>query len=202
MLRHGETEWSAAGRHTGVTDIDLSPRGERAAAAAGPMVTRLLGGPPRHVLVSPRTRARRTAELAGLRIDGVLDDLAEWNYGTYEGLTTAEIRAMDPGWTVWTHPCPGGETAQQVGARADRALARARESAVHGDVLLVCHGHLGRVLAARWLGRPVADGVSLALQAAGAIVLGDERGAPQLKHVNVTPDLVTPDLVTPVPATA
>ncbi len=186
LLRHGETEWSRTGKHTGRTDIPLTPRGRALAIAAGDLLRRLRGdAPPALVLTSPRRRARDTAELAGLDIDRVEQRLAEWDYGDYEGRTTPEIRQQVPGWTVWTHPCPGGETAAQVGARADAVLAEARAALSGGDVMLVGHGHFGRVLAARWIELPATGGVHVAMDAASWAVLGDERGVPRLDQVNL-----------------
>ncbi|GDY31261.1 acid phosphatase [Gandjariella thermophila] len=189
LLRHGETEWSATGRHTSYTDVPLTGRGRQQARRAGAVLSRLRGTdvPPALVLTSPRVRARRTAELAGLAVDEVADALAEWNYGEYEGLTTEQIRESVPGWTVWTHPCPGGETADDVAARAGKVLERARDALPGGDVVLVGHGHFSRVLVAAWLGMPPGAGVHFALTAAGTSVLGDERGVPQLCHLDVPP---------------
>jgi probable phosphoglycerate mutase len=186
LLRHGETEWSLSGKHTGVTDVPLTERGRELAATAGALGRRLLGdAPPALVLTSPRSRARSTAELAGLHVDHVDERLAEWDYGAYEGLTTPEIRATDPGWTVWTHPSPGGETAEQVGRRADAVLAEARAALPRGDAVLVGHGHLSRVLIARWIGLPATEGVRFAMDPASWAVLGDERGVGRLDHVNL-----------------
>jgi broad specificity phosphatase PhoE len=170
LVRHGATEWSKAGRHTSTTDVPLLPDGEAAARSLGP---RLAGHDFAVVLTSPRERARRTAELAGFPAAEVDGDLAEWDYGDYEGVTTDEIRESVPAWTVWTHPCPGGENAADVGARLDRVVRRARDAA--GDVLLFGHGHCLRVLAARWLGLPVADGRIFVLDTATVSVLGHER---------------------------
>ena len=186
LLRHGETEWSLSGRHTGSTDIPLTERGRGLAQAAGTVITRVRGDvPPALVLTSPRVRARDTAKLAGLHADRVDERLAEWDYGEYEGVTTEEIRRTVPGWTVWTHPCPGGETAEQVTQRADSVLADARAELDRGDVILVGHGQFSRVLAARWIGLPASGGVHFAMEAPAWAVLGDERGVPQLKHVNL-----------------
>ena len=170
LVRHGETEWSRDGRHTSTTDLPLTPKGEEAARTLAP---RLADESFELVLTSPRERARRTAELAGFASAEVDDDLVEWDYGDYEGVTTDEIRETVPDWTVWTHPSPGGETADQVAVRLDRVIARA--SAVEGDVLLVAHGHCLRALAARWLGLPVADGRLLKLDTGTVSVLGHER---------------------------
>jgi broad specificity phosphatase PhoE len=170
LVRHGATEWSEAGRHTSVTDVDLLPEGEDAARTLAP---RLGGHEFALVLTSPRERARRTAELAGFPGAEVSEDLAEWDYGQYEGMTTEEIRASVPGWTVWTHPSPGGESADQVGARLDRVVDRTLGA--HGDALVFGHGHSLRVLAARWLGLPVADGRLFVLGTATVSVLGREH---------------------------
>jgi probable phosphoglycerate mutase len=186
LLRHGETEWSAAGKHTGRTDIPLTQHGRVRARAAGEIGARLLGGrKPALVVSSPRDRARTTAELAGLTVDRVDDRLGEWDYGDYEGLTTPEIRETDPSWTVWTHTSPHGETAEQVQARADAVLAEAAKALDDGDVVLVGHGHFSRVLIARWIGLPATEGVRFAMDSASWAVLGHERGVPRLDHVNV-----------------
>ncbi|HEY0449205.1 acid phosphatase [Actinophytocola sp.] len=190
LLRHGETEWSRTGRHTSRTDLPLTPTGERRAGDAGRLLGILRGGePPALVASSPRARALRTAELAGLSVDMVTEDLAEWDYGEYEGLTTAQIRETVPGWTVWTHPCPGGESAAEVGARAARVVERVRAALSDGDVILVGHGHFSRVLVATWLGMPPESGVHFGMDAAAISVLGDERGAPQITRLNVAPVL-------------
>lgn len=190
LLRHGETEWSRDGRHTSVTDIPLTSTGERRAGDAGRLLGTLRGArPPALVASSPRARALRTAELAGLSPDSVTEDLAEWDYGEYEGLSTPRIRETVPGWTVWSHPSPGGETADQVGVRAARVLERVRAALTDGDVILIGHGHFSRVLVAAWLGLPPTAGVHFGLEAAGISVLGDERGVPQIKRLNVPPAL-------------
>ncbi|RZS32744.1 putative phosphoglycerate mutase [Herbihabitans rhizosphaerae] len=186
LLRHGQTEWSESGQHTGFTDIPLTQAGERAAAAAGRRLVELRGDTaPALVLSSPRQRALRTAELAGLSVTEVTEEIAEWDYGEYEGLTTPQIRETVPGWTVWTHPCPGGETADDVGARARAVIGKVSSALADGDVVLVGHGHFGRVLVASWLGLPPASGVHFGLSAAGISVLGDERGVAQVRRLNV-----------------
>ena len=181
LLRHGRPR-SLSGRHTGAPTC-RSPSAGGAGDAAGELGRALRGDrPPALVLSSPRSRARDTAELAGLRVDRVDERLAEWDYGSYEGRTTAEIRVETPGWTVWTHPCPGGETAAQVGARADAVLAEARAAQSGGDVVLVGHGHFSRVLIARWIGlRRSAGRVDRLLGGAGR-----ERGA-ALDQITCTP---------------
>jgi broad specificity phosphatase PhoE len=188
LLRHGETEWSRSGKHTGRTDIPLTERGRELATAAGQLVSGLREAtPPALVLTSPRSRAQDTARLAGFRVDAVDERLAEWDYGEFEGRTTPEIRETVPGWTVWTHPCPGGETADEVAARADGVLGYAAGALDRGDVVLVGHGHFSRVLIARWVDLPATEGVRFAMEAASWAVLGHERGVPRLDHVNMTP---------------
>lgn len=182
IVRHGETEWSASGQHTGVTDLPLTPAGEEQARALRPMLADLH---PVLVLCSPRSRARETARLAGLEVDDLDDDLCEWNYGTYEGLTTAQIRETDPGWTIFSHPTPGGETFDEVQARADRVLARAEARLGEGPVVLVGHGHFSRVLGARWVGLPVSAGASLLLGTAAPSVLGAEHGVRAIVNWNL-----------------
>jgi broad specificity phosphatase PhoE len=183
LVRHGETEWSRTGRHTGRTDVPLTTRGEQ---QARDLRAGLAALDPALVLSSPRERARRTAELAGLTVDAIDDDLAEWDYGDYEGRTSAEIREHDPQWTIFSGAVPDGETAAQVGARADRVLARAARSLDRGPVVLVAHGHICRVLGARWIGLAVADGARLQLYPASPCVLGVEHAVPQLVHWNCT----------------
>lgn len=184
LLRHGETEWSRTGRHTGRADIPLNPDGEAQAHLAGRVLAGLgLRGP--LVWSSPRHRALRTADLAGLRVHQVREDLAEWDYGRYEGLTTAQIRATVPGWTVWTHRCPGGEAAAAVRARADLVLAEVAPMLEDFDVVLVGHGHFSRVLVARWVGLPVRQGQRFAMAAAAVTVLGLEHGAAQVAALNL-----------------
>jgi broad specificity phosphatase PhoE len=170
LVRHGATEWSESGRHTSTTDLPLLPSGEDAARALAP---RLAGHHFALVLSSPRERARRTAELAGFPSAEVDEDLAEWNYGDYEGVTSDEIRETVPDWTVWTHPCPGGETAVQVSERLDRVLARCL--ATDDDSLLFGHGHALRGLAARWLELRLSEGRLLKLETGTISELGHER---------------------------
>ena len=182
LIRHGETEWSKSGQHTGRTDLPLTPDGERQAVALGAM---LAGVRPVLVLSSPRQRAIRTAELAGLEIDDLDPDLAEWDYGDYEGLTTAQIRDRVPGWSLWTHPVPGGETPHEVAVRADRVLTRALARLAEGPVVFVAHGHISRVMGARWIGLDVLDGGRLALGTAAPSVLGGQHGTPVIERWNV-----------------
>ncbi|TWD74746.1 putative phosphoglycerate mutase [Kribbella amoyensis] len=179
LVRHGETEWSKSGRHTSVTDLPLTAEGEHVAASLTP---RLAGESFDLVLTSPRRRARRTAELAGFPEAQVDDDLVEWNYGDYEGVTTAEIRETVPGWTVWDNPVPHGETPAEVSARLDRVTARL--AAVPGDALVFGHSHALRALTARWLELDVTEGRHFVLNTATLSVLGWERGSPAILHWN------------------
>ncbi|HEY7175218.1 MAG TPA: histidine phosphatase family protein [Micromonosporaceae bacterium] len=185
VIRHGETEWSASGQHTSVTDLPLTAKGEAEAARLRPV---LAGRAFAAVLCSPRVRAIRTAELAGLAITEIDDDLAEWRYGDYEGITTAEIRDRDPSWDLWRDGCPGGEKPDEVGARLDRVLAKARALADERDVVLVAHGHSLRVATARWLGQPVAAGALYLLDTATISALGHEHGTPVLHRWNERPE--------------
>ncbi len=180
LARHGATEWSETHRHTGLTDVSLTPAGEEAARRLTPV---LAGQEFGLVLTSPLQRARSTATLAGFERATVDDDLVEWGYGEYEGITTAAIRESVPGWTVWTHPCPGGETADEVAARLDRVVARLR--AADGDSLVFGHGHALRALTARWLGESVAFGRYLRLDTATYSTLGYEREQPVVLAWNV-----------------
>jgi probable phosphoglycerate mutase len=192
LLRHGETAWSRSGQHTGRTDLPLTTEGETAARAAGPLLA-ALGLRDPLVLVSPRQRARHTAQLAGLTISRTWDDLAEWDYGDYEGATTAQIREgfgshpPVPHWTVWTHPCPNGETAADVGSRADTVLAVTAGNLPDRDVVLVGHGHFSRVLITRWIELPVLEGRRFAMSAGAFTVLGFEHDARTALAHNITP---------------
>jgi broad specificity phosphatase PhoE len=177
LLRHGQTEWSRDGRHTSVTDLPLTAEGEVQAASAKPALSTVEVAA---VLSSPRRRARHTAELAGLTVSALDDDLVEWDYGDYEGLTTAQIRERRPGWDLWRDGCPGGESPEQVGARLDRVLRRARALAEGGDVVLAAHGHCLRVAGARWVGLPPGAGALLRLDTARLSTLGYEHGRPVL----------------------
>jgi len=184
VVRHGETAWSACGRHTSRSDLPLTELGEDEALALKPLLSEQQFP---LVLSSPMQRAARTAELAGFT--AVTDnDLVEWDYGELEGLTTEQIRDRYPGWTIWEGPWPGGESPVQVAARADRALQRAR--AVGGDVLMFAHGHILRVLTARWLRRPPTDGRILILRTGAVGVLGWEHGSPAVDLWNVSPRLL------------
>jgi broad specificity phosphatase PhoE len=171
LARHGETAWSATGQHTGHTDLPLTERGEQCARAVG---GRLKGLTFSHIFVSPLQRARRTCELAGFGAQALVEpDLAEWNYGAYEGRRTADIRQERPDWQLFRDGCPGGETLAEVGARADRVIARLR--ALDGDALLFAHGHILRVLAARWLGLEPGAARYFLLSTAAVCVLSYEH---------------------------
>lgn len=171
LVRHGETEWSRDGRHTSVSEIALTDVGREQARALG---TRLADHPFALVITSPRSRATETARLAGFGDRAIVDpDLAEWDYGDLEGRRTAEIQAEHPGWTIWTGPWPGGETVGAITTRADRVLARCL--AADGDTLVFGHGHMLRVLAARWIGLSGASGSLFGLSTATLSVLGWEH---------------------------
>jgi len=177
LVRHGETEWSRDHRHTSITDLELTRDGEAVARSLAPRLT----GSFDLVLTSPRRRARDTAVLAGHPGAEIEADLVEWGYGDYEGVTTAEIRRTVPGWTVWTHPTPGGETAAELGERLDRVVARLRPTS---RSLVFGHGHALRALAARWLGLPAAEGRLLRLDTATVSILGYEREQPVVLRWN------------------
>ncbi|MEA2200904.1 MAG: hypothetical protein QOI89_1500 [Solirubrobacteraceae bacterium] len=171
LVRHAQTEWSLSGRHTGRTDIPLTDDGRAAARALAP---RLLEWRLQRVLVSPLRRARETCELCGLGEQAeVLNDLHEWDYGEYEGLTTAEIHALRPGWSLWRDGCPAGESPAQVAARADRVIAELSDT--RGAVAVFSHGHMLRVLGARWIELGPEQGARLGLSTAAISVLGFER---------------------------
>lgn len=180
LIRHGETEWSRRGRHTGTTDLPLTENGRAAAEALRPVLA------PESfmaVLTSPLKRARETCELAGLGTKAQIDpDLMEWNYGAYEGRTTADIQAERPGWVIFRDGCPGGETPAQVAVRADRVIAKVR--ALDGDVALFSHGHFSRVFAARWIELPPAHGEHFLLDTSTLCVLGYYGAAPAIRIWN------------------
>jgi probable phosphoglycerate mutase len=174
MVRHGETEWSRTGRHTSYTEVDLTPTGEAEARSLEPVVTE---ADLDLVLCSPRLRALRTAEIAGLAPFVVCQDLGEWDYGDLEGLTTAEIQERLPGWSIWMGPWPGGETPDEVAARADRVIETVLDSGA-ARVGLVGHGHFSRVVAARWVGGDVSVGRWLDLDTGTVSQLGWYRSGP------------------------
>jgi broad specificity phosphatase PhoE len=177
LVRHGQTEWSRSGKHTSFTDLPLTEDGRRAARALKLRDRRFA-----LALTSPLARARETCALAGMRCE-VDEDLVEFNYGEYEGLTTQEIRATRPDWSLWVNGAPGGEMPADVGARVDRVIARCL--AAGGDVALFAHGHLLRVLAARWLELPPSSGASFALDTAAVCELGFERENRVVRKWNV-----------------
>jgi broad specificity phosphatase PhoE len=171
LVRHGETEWSKSGRHTGRTDIPLTEDGRR---VARPLKERLAHWSFKAVFTSPMQRAKATAEIAGLGAQAVVrDELTEWNYGDYEGLTSHQIREQVPEWTLWTHGVKGGETAAQIAARVDRMIAEIRK--VPGDVAVFSHGHLLRVFAARWVGLAPTEGAIFQLGTAAVSVMAEEN---------------------------
>lgn len=180
LLRHGETPWTVSGQHTGRTDVPLTPRGERQAGALGARLTE------RHfalVLTSPLARAHDTSRLAGFADAAEVDaDLFEWDYGGFEGKTNAEIRQVHPEWSIWRHGGPGGELPADIARRADRVIARIAD--VRGDVAIFGHGHLLRVLAARWLDLPPSAGAGLHLDTASVSVLGQYREDRVIRHWN------------------
>jgi probable phosphoglycerate mutase len=198
LVRHGQTEWSLDGRHTGRTDLPLTREGERQARATAAL---LAGSKISAAWSSPAERARQTAQLAGLPLQGTDPDLWEWDYGGYEGVTTHDIQRGRPGWNLWTDGVipgePGrfpGESVTHVGERCDRVIRRVRplvapdsEAALDGDVALVAHGHVLRVLVARWLGLPAADGALFLLDTASVSRLGFEHGRPVVTLWNQTP---------------
>ena len=180
LVRHGETEWSLSGQHTGITDIPLTDNGRRVARRLARVLARETFA---LVLTSPMQRARETCRLAGLGERAEVDrDLMEWNYGEYEGLTPEQIRAKAPAWMIFSDGCPGGESPEQVGTRVDRVIARV--VAADGNAALFAHGHVFRVLAARWLGLPEASGCHFLLDTATLSILSAYRGIPAVKRWN------------------
>ena len=182
LLRHGATEWALNGRHTGSTDLPLLPEGEEEARALGPVLSQQTCAA---VFSSPLQRAQRTCELAGLgdRMQ-ICDDIIEWNYGDYEGVTTATIRETIPDWTVWSHGCPNGEGARQVEVRCTTAISTALAVPGEGDVALFAHGHILRALAGTWLGLGAAGGQLLRLGTASVSILGWERETRAIQRWN------------------
>ena len=180
LIRHGETEWSLSGQHTGISDIPLTEKGREVAAQWRPLLSMRSFA---LVLSSPLQRAVTTCELAGLGSMAFTDrDLMEWDYGSYEGLTSAQIRAKRPDWLIFRDGCPGGESPEQIGARVDRVIAKVR--AVEGDAALFAHGHVLRVLGARWLGLDATAGSHFLLSTATACVLSSYRAVPAIKRWN------------------
>jgi probable phosphoglycerate mutase len=180
LIRHGETEWSLSGQHTGVTDIPLTENGRRVAKLFEPLSAKVKLA---LVLTSPLERARTTCELAGLGDRAEIEnDLIEWNYGEYEGVTTKQIHTKSPLWMLFRDGCPEGESPEQVGARVDRVIAKFRST--NGDVAIFAHGHILRVLAARWLGFPTVAGSHFLLDTATLSVLSYYRDIPAVKRWN------------------
>lgn len=180
LIRHGETEWSLSGQHTGVTDLPLTENGRRAAQRLEPVLSRSEFA---LVLTSPLQRAQETCELAGLGKHMQIEpDLMEWNYGKYEGLTSEQIHRTAPAWMIFTDGCPGGELPEEVGSRVDRVIDRVRAAA--GPVALFAHGHVFRVFAARWVGLPPTHGCHFLLDTSTLSILSYYRGTPAVKCWN------------------
>ena len=185
LLRHGETEWSKSGQHTGRTEVELTEAGRTQAKLAGGVLGELELVDPL-VISSPRERSLTTAQLAGLSIDEESELLAEWDYGSYEGLTTEQIQGKVPDWLVWTHGCPGGETVAQVSERADAAVATALEHMESRDVVFVSHGHFSRAVITRWVELPLVEGSRFGMITASIAVCGFEHGVRQLRALGLT----------------
>lgn len=185
LLRHGETEWSKSGQHTGRTEVELTDAGRTQAKRAGRLLAELKLVDPL-VISSPRRRSLVTAELAGLSIDEVTERLAEWDYGSYEGLTTAQIQESVPDWLVWTHGCPGGESVAQVCERADAAVSTALQHMETRDVVFVSHGHFSRAVITRWVELPLTEGSRFGMITASLAVCGFEHGVRQLQALGLT----------------
>jgi probable phosphoglycerate mutase len=180
IVRHGETEWSVSGQHTGTTDIPLTGHGRDVARLLRPILTKESFAV---AMTSPLQRARETCRLSGFGDAAEIEpDLVEWNYGRYEGLTTDQIRASSPGWLIFRDGCPEGERPEEVGARVDRVIAKVR--AVQGHVIVFAHGHVLRVLAARWLTLPASAGQHFLIDTATINILSDYRGVPAIKQWN------------------
>jgi broad specificity phosphatase PhoE len=179
LLRHGETTWSIHGQHTGRTEIELTDTGRAQALIAGRVLGELRLDHP-FVVSSPRQRTLDTARLADITVDEISPLVAEWDYGSYEGLTTAQIRETEPDWLVWTHGCPGGESVAQVSNRADRAVALALEHMASRDVVFISHGHFSRAVITRWLELPLVDGSRFGMLTASIAICGFDHGLRQL----------------------
>jgi broad specificity phosphatase PhoE len=187
LLRHGETEWSLSGQHTGYTELDLTDDGRAQAVATGPVLADLHLDDPK-VISSPRRRAVDTAELAGLAVDETSELLAEWDYGSYEGLTTAEIQKTQPDWSIWTRGALGGESVAQVSERADSAVALALDLMASRDVIFVGHGHFSRAVITRWVELPLIEGSRFGMGAASIAIGGFEHGIRQITALGLRPD--------------
>ncbi|WP_035553098.1 histidine phosphatase family protein [Burkholderia sp. 9120] len=181
LVRHGETAWSISGQHTGRTDLPLTADGENGARELAPLLRKIRFG---RVFVSPRLRARQTCELAGLgQVSEIEADLAEWDYGDYEGRRSSDIRKMRPDWNVWRDGVPGGEAPTEVSARADRLITRL--CSMHGNIALFTHGQFGAVIAARWIGLPLMDGQHFPLHPASVSILGHEPSHPDIRVIEL-----------------
>jgi len=181
LVRHGETAWSISGQHTGRTDLPLTTDGENGARELAPLLRKIRFG---RVFVSPRLRARQTCELAGLgQVSEIEADLAEWDYGDYEGRRSSDIRKMRPDWNVWRDGVPGGEAPTEVSARADRLITRL--CSMHGNIALFTHGQFGAVIAARWIGLPLMDGQHFPLHPASVSILGHEPSHPDIRVIEL-----------------
>lgn len=179
LIRHGETEWSVSGQHTGKSDLALTPRGEEVATALAARLNEVTFD---RVFCSPLRRARRTAELAGFSDVEIVDDLFEWDYGDYEGRTTVDIHKERPGWSIWTDGTPGGESPDEISARVDRVVDRCRS--VGGRTLMFAHGHVLRTLAVRWIDQAIPLGAHLPLGTGRVCILGDDRGIATIDRWN------------------
>lgn len=185
LLRHGETEWSKSGQHTGRTEVELTDAGREQAQLAAEVLGELKLVDPL-VISSPRRRSLVTGELAGLSVDDVTEQLAEWDYGSYEGLTTEQIRESVPDWLVWTHGCPGGESVAQVSERADAAVTTALRHMESRDVVFVSHGHFSRAVITRWVELPLVEGSRFGMITASIAVCGFKHGVRQLRALGLT----------------
>jgi len=185
LLRHGETEWSKSGQHTGRTEIELTDVGRAQAMLAGRVLGELKLADP-WVVSSPRKRTLDTAQLADVTVDEVSPLLAEWDYGSYEGLTTSEIHQSVPDWLVWTHGCPGGESVAQVSQRADAAVTLALAQMESRDVVFISHGHFSRAVITRWLELPLVEGRRFGMSTASIAKCGFEHGLRQLSALGLT----------------
>jgi probable phosphoglycerate mutase len=184
LFRHGETEWSLSGQHSGYTDLELTDNGRAQAVAAGPVLTDLRLNDPK-VISSPRRRAVETAALAGLTVDEESEMLAEWDYGSYEGMTTAEIQKTRPDWSIWTHGSPDGETVAQVSNRADLAVALALDLMASRDVVFISHGHFSRAIITRWVQLPLIEGSRFGMTAGSIAICSFEHGIRQLSALGI-----------------
>jgi probable phosphoglycerate mutase len=184
LLRHGETEWSLSGQHTGRTDLDLTDNGRVQAVEVGATLAALQLHNPK-VISSPRRRAVETAELAGLTVDEKSELLAEWDYGSYEGVTSAEIHQTQPDWSIWTHGAPDGESVAQVSDRADRAVALALDLMATRDVVFVGHGHFSRAVITRWVQMPLVEGSRFGMGPASIALGGFEHGIRQVRALGL-----------------